>query len=138
MSLALIVYLISVIPKIGAACLVILTLVSIFYLISLTSSSVDLDVYGRYGEDDPNVKKAKSLRKLLFNKLWIPIVLLFVAVVTPSKETLYTMVAAYGVEKVVQNPIAQDIASDGVDVLKQLMAKAKRELAEDSKEKDKK
>lgn len=135
MSLALIVYLISVIPKIGAACWFALVLVGIFYLISLISSSVDLDVYGHYGESNSHVNKAKALRKLLVKKLWIPIILLFVAVVIPTKETLYTMVAAYGVEKVVQNPVAQDLASDGVDVLKQLMAKAKKELVEESPKK---
>lgn len=135
MSLALIVYLIAVIPKIGAAAWMTLMLVGILYLIMTISSSVDLDVYGGYGEEHSSVKKARSTRKLMRNKLWIPFTLLFVAVLVPSKETLYTMAAAYGVEKLVDNPVAQDLASDGVDVLKQLMAKAKRELAEEAPKK---
>jgi len=135
MSLALIVYLIAVIPKIGVAAWVILVLVGILYFVMTISSSVDLDVYGGYGEEHSSVKKARSTRKFMRNKIWIPFTLLIVAVVVPSKETLYTMVAAYGVEKLVDNPVAQDLASDGVDVLKQLMAKAKRELTEDTPKK---
>ncbi len=41
------------------------------------------------------------------------------------------MVGAYGTQKLVESPAAQELASDGVEVLKELLAKAKRELAED-------
>jgi len=49
----------------------------------------------------------------------------------PSERTMYTMVAAYAGQKIAETPQAAQIANDSVDVLKELLAKAKRELAED-------
>lgn len=40
------------------------------------------------------------------------------------------MVGAYGTQKLIENPVAKDLASDGVDVLKALMKKAKDNLEE--------
>jgi len=131
MSLAMLVYIISVIPTIKVVSVILLAIIGLFALGWFISSSVDLDVYGHYGEKDPKVIGAHSTRKQLKKLLTPAIIFLTLAVFTPSKETLYIMVAAYGVEKMIENPIAKDLASDGVDVLKQLMAHAKKELAED-------
>lgn len=68
-----------------------------------------------------------NLKKYAF----IPITAAILLVVVPSEKTTYYMIAAYGTEKLIENPTAQALASDGVDVLKELLAKAKRELAED-------
>jgi len=130
MTLALIVYLLSVIPKISVVCFFLLFLVSIAYLGFGIGAAIKIDVYGDYGEDKKEVKEGRSTLKMLRKKVWIPFTLLAIAVLAPGKETLYTMVAAYGVEKVVENPVAQDLASDGVEVLKAWMAKAKKDLSE--------
>lgn len=75
---------------------------------------------------------ADPLLKLLSYKKPICLVV-FLACVLPSKEATWYMVGAYGTQKLIDSPVAQDLASDGVDILKQLMAKAKKELSEESK-----
>ena len=73
---------------------------------------------------------------LIFRKQlkWI-LPLLVVAALTPNKETTWYMVGAYGTQKIVESPVAQELAGDGVDVLKSLMRKAKEHIDEiDAKE----
>ena len=41
------------------------------------------------------------------------------------------MLAGYGVQKLAENETVQSLSSEGVDVLKEMLAKAKRELAEE-------
>lgn len=130
MTLALLVYLLSVIPKISVISTGVLFFIFIAYITFGLVAIMKMDVYGHYGEDNTEIKSAKSTLKLLRQKVWIPITLLVISIAVPGKETLYTMVAAYGVEKVVENPVAKDLASDGVDVLKTWMAKAKKDLSE--------
>lgn len=76
-------------------------------------------------------ENANPLLKFLSYKKSICFVL-FLACVIPSKESTWYMVGAYGTQKLIENPVAQDIASDGVDVLKALMKKAKENLEEKS------
>jgi len=73
------------------------------------------------------------LKFLTYKKTLIAIVLL--SCMIPSKESTWYMVGAYGTQKLIDSPVAQDLASDGVDILKQLMAKAKKELAEETPKK---
>ena len=40
------------------------------------------------------------------------------ALFTPSKDTSYKLLAAYGAMKVVENPDVQEILGEGVDILK--------------------
>lgn len=57
--------------------------------------------------------------------------MLFLACTIPGKKETWYILSAYGVEKLVENPSAQSLAEDGVDVLKELLARAKRELVVD-------
>lgn len=69
------------------------------------------------------------LLKLLSYKKSLALVI-FLACVIPTKESTWYMVGAYGTQKLIENPAAQELASDGVDVLKALMKKAKENLEE--------
>lgn len=69
--------------------------------------------------------KFKRVCKCIF---WISFPLWVITLLVPDQKTSYQMLAAYGVQAVVQNETTQELASDGVDVLKALMAKAKKEL----------
>jgi len=73
------------------------------------------------------------VKKIASRTLFVVVPVWFMASMIPDKTTSYQMLAAYGVQKVVENPQAQSLASDGVDVLKALMEKAKKELAESAK-----
>lgn len=138
MTLALLVYLVSIIPKIG----VILTMLAVGsalgFGILFMSTVFDLDVYSHYGDEHPKIVKAKSARTFIKGKLWIPITLIFLAALIPSKTTIYTMIAAYAGQAIAETPQAQQIGNDAVDVLHELLAKAKRELKDDVKEETKK
>lgn len=130
MTLALLVYLVSVIPSIGAAIGTASVLVCLGFGLVLLFSVITLSVYGEYGQEHKEVIRAKTMQKGLTNKLWIPIALVFVATLIPDKTTIYTMIAAYAGQKIAETPQAQQIGNDAVDVLHELLAKAKKELQE--------
>lgn len=130
MTLALLVYLVSVIPSVGAVAATASALVFIGFGIMLLFSAITLNVYGEYGQEHKEVIRAKTMQKGLANKLWIPITLVLVATLIPDKTTIYTMIAAYAGQKIAETPQAQQIGNDAVDVLHELIAKAKKELQE--------
>lgn len=138
MTLALLVYLVSVIPSIGLALWIAAILTCFGFGLMLLFSVITFSVYGDYGDEHKEVIRAKTMQKHLRNKLWIPITLVFVATLIPDKTTLYTMIAAYAGQKIAETPAAQQIGNDAVDVLHELLAKAKRELKDDVKEESKK
>lgn len=74
------------------------------------------------------VMAVESLGKLHKAWLFTPLIILVLGVVLPNRETTYAMAAAYGVQAIVENEAANDLAPDGVDVLKAWMKKAKTEL----------
>lgn len=118
MELAFIVWMIGVLPKISALFTVIGGAIS-----GLACFGV---LIGCAESMPPVVKVCKKI--LMFS---VPIA--FLGFLLPDKQTTYAMAAAYGVQTVVENPKAQELASDGVDVLKALMAKAKKELEKEEK-----
>lgn len=138
MTLAFLVYLVSVVPTIGVVLALFAVLTTIMFAGFFLGSTVSLDVYNHYGDEHREVIKAKSTRKYLRSKLWIPITLILLATLIPSKTTIYTMIAAYAGQKIAETPVAQQIGNDAVDVLHELLAKAKRELKDDVKEETKK
>lgn len=138
MTLAFLVYLVSVIPTLGFLFTVLAVITCGIFALFLLSSCIGLDVWRSYGEEHKEVIKARSTLKLLRTKFWIPLVLVFVATLIPDKTTIYTMIAAYAGQKIAETPQAQQIGNDAVDVLHELLAKAKRELKEGEKEETKK
>ncbi len=138
MTLAFLVYLVSVIPTLGFLFTVFAVITCVIFAMFLLSSCIGLDVWRSYGEEHTEVIKARSTLKLLRTKFWIPLVLVFVATLIPDKTTIYTMIAAYAGQKIAETPQAQQIGNDAVDVLHELLAKARRELKDDAKEETKK
>lgn len=61
-------------------------------------------------------------------RLWVAVPFIVFAALLPSEKTSWYMVGAFGTQKLVESPVAQELASDGVDVLKSLMARAKTEI----------
>jgi hypothetical protein len=137
MSLVLIVYLIGVLPSISATFGI---LGSIGLLVStaagfgfLSGTFDSATVWASEDEKQDMVKKistCKRISSLCFKLIPVSLLSILIANLVPSEKTMYYMVAAYGTEKLIENPVAKDLASDGVDVLKQLLAKAKKELQE--------
>ncbi len=74
------------------------------------------------------VMAAESLGKLHKAWLFTPLIILVLGAALPNRETTYAMAAAYGVQTIVENETANELASDGVDVLKAWMKKAKTEI----------
>lgn len=74
------------------------------------------------------VMAAESLGKLHKAWLFTPLIILVLGAALPNRETTYAMAAAYGIQSIVENETANELASDGVDVLKAWMKKAKTEL----------
>jgi hypothetical protein len=66
----------------------------------------------------------------LRKKLRIILLLILTSFMLPDKEATWYMVGAYGTQKIIESPVAQDFAADGVDVLKSLMKKAKENIHE--------
>lgn len=81
------------------------------------------------------IMAAESSGKL--HKAWLvtPLIILVIGAALPNRETTYAMAAAYGVQAIVENETANELASDGVDVLKAWMKKAKTELEKSAESK---
>lgn len=92
---------------------------------------------GKIGETVESDQKDKdqlgAISKLGRTIFLVSFPIWFVALLVPDKTTAYQMLAAYGVQTVAENPKAQELASDGVDVLQALMKKAKSELEKEAK-----
>lgn len=124
MSLVLIVYLIGVLPNIAAFFGVIGGV--IIFLIFGTALFCTVDMGSWSGEE--KIVSHKALRKRALKFSWLPLLLILFANTIPSEKTMWYMIAAYGTQKLIENPEAQALAADGVDVLKDLLAKAKKEI----------
>ena len=143
MELAFVVYLIGVLPAIAQVLSVVggvgsFLLILVGCILLVTSRNITC-----YSWDNPNEVAENRRVCAAWGKrsLKLSILTLFIALFTqliPSERTMYTMVAAYAGQKIAETPQAAQIANDGVDVLKELLAKAKRELAEEKPKEDKK
>lgn len=138
MTLAFLVYLVSVIPSIGMVLGTAAILTCLGFGFILLFSVITFSIYGDYGSEHKEIIRAKTMQRHLRNKLWIPITLVFVATLIPDKTTIYTMIAAYAGQKIAETPQAQQIGNDAIDVLHELLAKAKRELKDEEPKKESK
>lgn len=125
MELALVIWAVGTLPAVATGMCFIL-----FFLILISGT---LSAIMPFVENDPNEEdhgklmatKTKGVSKVV---LFISLPLWFFFLLIPNKETSYQMLAAYGVQTLIENETAQELASDGVDVLKALMSKAKKDL----------
>lgn len=130
MSLALIIYMVGTLPSFAKGLILfgsLGTIIATFFKVATVATGADRD-------DKEN--EYYAIANLAHKALYWFITLWIVGALIPDKTTSYQMLAAYGVQSVVENKQAQELASDGVDVLKQVLAKAKKELEEKPKEKD--
>ncbi len=136
MELAFVVYLIGVLPAVAQVLSVVGGLGSVILIVIGCILLVISRSLNCYSWDNPDEVAENRRVCAAWGKrsLKLSILTLFIALFTqliPSERTMYTMVAAYAGQKIAETPQAAQIANDGVDVLKELLAKAKRELAED-------
>lgn len=139
MELAIVVYLIGVLPSLAVGLGFISVMGTLLLLFSAIALTLSGNEKGYYSWDNKEEKQEQRKVFLLWGKrcFKVSILTIFLGLVSafiPSEKTMYTMVAAYAGQKIAETPQAAQIANDGVDVLKELLAKAKRELAEDKKE----
>lgn len=129
MELAFIIWAVGTLPEVasgicfGAFLLAILSLIG--WLVGKIGETVEKD------EKDKN--ELGAISKLGRTIFLVTFPIWFIALLIPDKTTAYQMLAAYGVQTVVENPKAQGLAADGVDVLQALMKKAKQSLEEEIK-----
>ncbi len=114
MSLALIVYLISVIPNFGQMCFAFMGFLTVVFAFLFFSGLFDDDW-------EPLQKYYKKLAIVMF-------ICGTFATLIPSERTMYVMLAAYGVQQVATNEKTQQILGSGVDILNLQLQKYKDEL----------
>ena len=128
MTLALITYLVfTALPAIST-----LSTVAFASWAILTSFGTFIGLMMAYCEDED---AAWNWVRAVLLKRWAKyaIACLVVANLVPTKGTAY-MVGAYGVQTIGESAQVEELAGDGIDVLQQLMKKAKNSL-EDIEEK---
>lgn len=126
MTLALIIYLVfTVLPGIMTIC-------KLGFFAWLAALGVGSFIGGAL-EHEPSYKWTTEVCLKKWSK-WA-VLCLVVANFIPSKEVTAYMLAGYGVQTVAQNDQVQELAGDGLDVLQQLMKKAKSSLEEEIEEK---
>lgn len=134
MELAFIVYCIGILPGIAAffgvtgGISLLLLLGAVFFF------TVDMNSW----DSKETIEGKKAGRRKALRWVWLPLLMILFAKTIPSEKTMYTMIAAYAGQKIAETPQAQQIGNDAVDVLHELLAKAKRELKDDAKEETKK
>ena len=126
MSLVLIVYLIGVLPNLAAFFGVFGTVVLLLIGGTALYCTADMDSWS----SKEKIVSHKALRKKALKFSWLPLLFILFANVIPSEKTMWYMIGAYGTQKLIEDPEAQALAADGVDVLKDLLAKAKKEINE--------
>lgn len=129
MELAFVIWAVGTLPLFSTA-------ITFLGLLVMVTSGVAWGLTTIFSAQDDGSKDAavcKVLKKPAGKIFMCALPIWFVFMLVPDKTTSYQMLAAYGVQKVVENPKAQELASDGVDVLSALMKKAKTELTEKTK-----
>lgn len=127
MELAFIIWAVGTLPSLGTGLCVIASAVTICAaIVKSVCAANGVDRKDKENEHPSDYMAANLSHKALcwFIPLWL------IGAVIPDKETAYQMLAAYGVQSIVENQEAKELASDGVDVLKAMLAKAKKELEE--------
>lgn len=66
---------------------------------------------------------AKSFAKKVYGKWWVLMLFFIGAAFLPSKQTSYQILAAYGVQKVAENPNVQAIAGSSLKLLEKTISK---------------
>lgn len=132
MTLVLLVYLIGILPSLAETLVVIATISTIGIIFGVIGFSIAQAE--SYGEGS---KKYADSRTKVLKLVWIPALVGLLACLIPSERTMYTMLTVYGAAEIAKTPVAQQIGNDAVDVIKELVAKARRELAEENKKAEK-
>lgn len=124
MELAFVIWAVGTLPSVASGLCFIFFIFSVVSLITWCACRV-----GQVMEDNENNKEVTAtLTKIARNIFFVAFPIWFASLLVPDKTTAYQMLAAYGVQSVAENPKAQELAPDGVDVLQALMKKAKQEL----------
>lgn len=134
MELAFIVYCIGILPGIAAFFGVTGGITLLLLLGTAFFFTVDINSW----DNKETVEYKKTGRRKALRWVWLPLLFILFAKAIPSEKTMYTMVVAYAGQAIAETPQAQQIGNDAVDVLHELLAKAKRELKDDVKEETKK
>lgn len=129
MELALVIWAVGTLPGVASGICFGAFLFTILSLIAWIGCKISETV----AKDEKEKKELGAISKLARTIFLFSFPIWFVTLLVPDKTTAYQMLAAYGVQTVAENPKAQELASDGVDVLQALMKKAKSELEKESK-----
>jgi hypothetical protein len=122
LTLALIVYLIGVLPQVSSW----LGFFAFVLAVGLFGSALFLLLEGNSSRYDYRGDRQEAQEKQLSMVRWgkrciflmvVPVLMGFTCVMIPSEKTLYAMVAAYGVETLATNEKVQTVLGSGVDVL---------------------
>jgi len=131
MTLALIIYLVfTALPAISTLAIVFCSSWAALAFFGLTFGYIAKDSY----PSEPALWDWTT-KTLLKRYAKVAVACLVVSVLIPTKEVTAYMLAGYGVQTVAQNDQVQELAGDGLDVLQQLMKKAKNSLEEEIEEK---
>lgn len=141
MDLVWIIYLIQLSDKISSASLSgawpLLVIGSFLLLLGYVILNI---VEGADEKEAAVVARLKGLVKAT-SKVFLPTMIVYISVksaaitLAPSKETAYTMLAAYGVQEVYQNEDVKRLAGKSLEVLESYMDKHLEKVSEEGGEK---
>lgn len=123
MLLAMMVYLADILPRMAS-----------FFRVVAFLSAFGLIVFTFFWVVFTESKPPKGT----FRWVWVPLVTGFLSVFLPSERTVYMAVGAYGVQTLAETESVQKLGTNGVDMLNQLIERAKRETMSDLKATDEK
>lgn len=122
MILALMIYMVfTFIPTMKMLAVGLVWCYALFVGLGLTFGKMNIDVNG-------NASLFNSVKEKVLTKWKVVALILVTGCLLPSKEVTAYMIAGYGVEQLVQNEAVQEIGSDGLDIIKKMMEKAKQDI----------
>lgn len=110
MELALLVYVVSVVAKIGALCGVVMGVLIMYCFVKTMNALINVDDYDR--KYRPEVYQ-KNLETLKFKWAKTPAIIIIslgiLSSLIPSEKTMYTALAAYATQSMVQSETADKV-----------------------------
>jgi len=102
----------------------------LFWLIVLGITAMNWGMHSNYEGQELLIERKERFKSTGWHVRWIAPLIVFAAIL-PDRETSWWMISAYAGQALVQSDAAKEIGVETKDALKELIARAKRELASD-------
>ena len=103
---------------------------TLFWLLIIFITGLTWGMHSTYESKELGIERKERFNSVAWHVRWIAPIIVFAAIL-PNRETSWWMISAYAGQTLAQSDVAKEIGVETKDALKELIARAKRELASD-------